>query len=107
MSNFVDSVTENATTILLLAVTLVFLNSMWINLDNNALNIDWDKDVQGDKPDVKISSLLTGTLTAFALWFAGLCFASMTFDEKYDVWLRIACVAAVIVLIVGTPIIGG
>ncbi|MFQ5977428.1 MAG: hypothetical protein ACE5OZ_04775 [Candidatus Heimdallarchaeota archaeon] len=106
MSSLVDVVTENASGILLLAITLTFGTNLWLALDNNMLYTDWDEEIQGEKPKAQSSILLADTLTALALWLAGLCFASLIFNERYDVWLRIASVAAVIVLLVGSPIIG-
>jgi hypothetical protein len=107
VSTLSEKVTENAAPILILAVTLIFFQNMWLALDNNMIFLDWDEEQMGQPaPDPYISSLLTDICTALALWLAGLCFAGMAFDEKFDVWLRIASVAAVVVLIVGSPIIG-
>ncbi|MHA2231623.1 MAG: hypothetical protein ACXAB4_03945 [Candidatus Hodarchaeales archaeon] len=106
MSSLVEVVTENASGILLLAVTLSFATSLWLALDNNMLYTDWDEETQGDKPKARSSVLLADTLTALTLWLAGLCFASLIFNERYDVWLRIASIAAVVILLVGSPIIG-
>jgi undecaprenyl pyrophosphate phosphatase UppP len=107
VSTLSEKVTENAAPILILAVTLIFFQNMWLALDNNMIFLDWDEEERGQPaPDPYISSLLTDICTALALWLAGLCFAGMAFDEKFDVWLRIASVAAVVVLIVGSPIIG-
>lgn len=105
MSSLVDVVTENASGILLLAITLSFATNLWLALDNNMLYTDWDEEIQ-EKPKAKGSVLLADTLTALTLWLAGLCFASLIFNERHDVWLRIACIAAVVVLLVGSPIIG-
>jgi hypothetical protein len=106
MGILADTIAENASGIILLAVTLAFANNLWLALDNNMLYLDWDEETQGEKPEAKASALIVDSLTALVLWFAGLAFAALIFEEKYDVWLRIACIAAVVVLIVGSPIIG-
>ncbi|MHA2239903.1 MAG: hypothetical protein ACXAB2_16305 [Candidatus Hodarchaeales archaeon] len=99
MSVYTEKITENSTSLLMIAVIAFFINSLFGVLGIPALgseNIVYIKDIGA------LFALLGVLLNSIVSLCAGLSFAAVCFDEKRNIYFRIAAVGALLLIIYGS-----
>ena len=110
MSKYTEKITEYSTSLLMVAVIAFFINSLFgyvIEMDGvhgymlgvpslSSENIIYLKDMGA------IFALLGVLLNSIVSLCAGLSFAAVCFDEKRNIYFRIAAVGALLLIIYGS-----
>jgi hypothetical protein len=110
LSVYTEKITENSTSLLMIAVIAFFINSLFgyaVDIDGvhgyvlgipalGSENIVYIKDIGA------LFALLGVLLNSIVSLCAGLSFAAVCFDEKRNIYFRIAAVGALLLIIYGS-----
>ncbi|OLS20858.1 MAG: hypothetical protein HeimC3_38520 [Candidatus Heimdallarchaeota archaeon LC_3] len=107
-TNLTQRITENSTLLLILAVILFFLNSLFAvdaaapangiilgNVASGTENLLYLDDMG------QMFSFLRALLISFYTFFAALSFAAVCFDENKNIYFRVVSVAALMLIMFG------
>jgi len=108
MENFTQRVTDNSTTLLIFAVILFFVNSLFTVDPGDPANaiILGTAGPAGNNliylaDSGNIFSALNVLLVSFYTLFAALSFAAVSFDESKNIYFRVVAVAALVLILFG------
>ncbi|MHA2276914.1 MAG: hypothetical protein ACXAC2_14170 [Candidatus Kariarchaeaceae archaeon] len=115
LTKYADKITANSTTLLMVAVVAYFITLLFgfvptynnFGQVNGTVGYILGSGTLGSNNLIAISgfgavlALINAILMAIVRLFAGLSFAAVCFDESKNIWFRVVCVAALMLIMFG------